>query len=165
MNQSMKLHEYNSWANTTVFEHLKTLPEGLWRQQVTSVFPSVFDTLAHIYIIDKGWLSILQKEYASDDYAIIKSRVEDLNSLIADDSIDELAARYKTLSDGLRSFIETSDRNTEAIFASVRMSYADVIQHVVNHGTYHRGNISAMLHQLGHKGVPTDYGLYLYYHP
>ncbi|MEC5258611.1 DinB family protein [Bacillus amyloliquefaciens] len=27
----------------------------------------------------------------------------------------------------------------------------------MNHGTYHRGNISAMLHQMGYKGVPTDY--------
>ncbi|MEH7531611.1 DinB family protein, partial [Priestia megaterium] len=31
-----------------------------------------------------------------------------------------------------------------------------------NHGTYHRGNITAMLRQLGHPGVMTDYVLYLY---
>ncbi|QGH35649.1 hypothetical protein GI584_17035 [Gracilibacillus salitolerans] len=33
----------------------------------------------------------------------------------------------------------------------------DLVHHVVNHGTYHRGNISAMLHQQGERGVPTDY--------
>ncbi|MEK3724277.1 DinB family protein [Paenibacillus sp. FSL H8-0034] len=38
----------------------------------------------------------------------------------------------------------------------------ELVQHVVNHGTYHRGNITAMLRQLGHKGVPTDYIFYLY---
>ncbi|WP_313897918.1 DinB family protein [Brevibacillus sp. FSL L8-0520] len=36
------------------------------------------------------------------------------------------------------------------------------MQHVVNHGTYHRGNIAAMLRQQGYAGVPTDYVFYLY---
>jgi uncharacterized damage-inducible protein DinB len=34
------------------------------------------------------------------------------------------------------------------------------MQHGVLHGPYHRGNITAMLHQLGHCGIPTDYGVY-----
>ena len=37
-----------------------------------------------------------------------------------------------------------------------------MILHVVNHGTYHRGNITAMLRQMGYASVPTDYGIYLY---
>lgn len=37
-----------------------------------------------------------------------------------------------------------------------------MIKHIVNHGTYHRGNITAMLHQQGESGVPTDYVFYLY---
>jgi uncharacterized damage-inducible protein DinB len=36
------------------------------------------------------------------------------------------------------------------------------MQHVVNHGTYHRGNITAMLRQLGSKGISTDFIFYLY---
>jgi uncharacterized damage-inducible protein DinB len=31
-----------------------------------------------------------------------------------------------------------------------------MIQHVVNHGTYHRGQVTTMLRQLGAKGVGTD---------
>lgn len=37
-----------------------------------------------------------------------------------------------------------------------------MVLHVVNHGTYHRGNISAMLHQLGDSSVMTDYAFYWY---
>ena len=45
---------------------------------------------------------------------------------------------------------------------TLESTYADIILHVVNHGTYHRGNVTAMLRQLGHPGVPTDYVYYLY---
>lgn len=37
-----------------------------------------------------------------------------------------------------------------------------VINHVVNHVNYHRGEVTAMLHQLDYKRVPTDYAAYLY---
>nr|WP_305586406.1 DinB family protein [Fictibacillus sp. WQ 8-8] len=37
-----------------------------------------------------------------------------------------------------------------------------MVLHVVNHGTYHRGNISAMLHQLGDSSVMNDYAFYWY---
>ena len=44
----------------------------------------------------------------------------------------------------------------------MKTAAADMILHVVNHGTYHRGNITAMLRQMGYASVPTDYGIYLY---
>lgn len=40
--------------------------------------------------------------------------------------------------------------------------FSDILQHVVNHGTYHRGNITAMLRQLGYSGIPTDFVFYLF---
>lgn len=39
--------------------------------------------------------------------------------------------------------------------------FQDIIQHVMNHGTYHRGNVSAILHQLGQKSVSTDFIYFL----
>ena len=36
-------------------------------------------------------------------------------------------------------------------------SISEILQQVVNHGTYHRGNITTMLRHLGHKGLITDY--------
>lgn len=41
-------------------------------------------------------------------------------------------------------------------------SAAELVPHVVNHGTYHRGNITAMLRQMGYASTSTDYGLYLF---
>ena len=47
-------------------------------------------------------------------------------------------------------------------FGRTEFVLADLIHHVVNHGTYHRGNISAMLHQQGERGIPTDYVYFLF---
>ncbi|PYQ50925.1 MAG: damage-inducible protein DinB, partial [Acidobacteria bacterium] len=39
-------------------------------------------------------------------------------------------------------------------------SLGQMMQHLMNHSTYHRGQIVTMLRQLGAKGVSTDYLLY-----
>lgn len=162
-NQSLSIYNYNTWANTTILNHLKRLPNGTCNQIIKSIFPSVFDTLMHIYIVDRGWYSVLTKEYASDDYETIKKSVEKLIAQTKDNSLEEFEQKQNQLSEKFRDFIENNDMEIKDIFSSVPMKYVDIIQHIVNHGTYHRGNITAMLHQLGHLGMGTDYSLYLYH--
>jgi hypothetical protein len=53
----------------------------------------------------------------------------------------------------------------EAPFAGrLETPLSELVQHVVNHGTYHRGNITTMLRQLDHASVLTDYAFYLLLH-
>lgn len=163
MNNSLQLLNYNNWANTVITNHILQLPANVSRLQLKSVFPSVFDVLMHIYVIDRGWYALLKQEYAADDYQTIKHRVEELVNEIKDNSVDEIAQKQNDLSAMFAAFIAEADTAAVNLFSGVKMTNADVIQHLVNHGTYHRGNISAMLHQLGYRGVPTDYGLYLYH--
>nr|WP_255679561.1 DinB family protein [Brevibacillus humidisoli] len=47
-------------------------------------------------------------------------------------------------------------------FGELMTSYSEVVQHVVNHGTYHCGNLTAMLRQMGYAGVPTDCEFFLF---
>lgn len=42
-----------------------------------------------------------------------------------------------------------------------QLSLAHLIQHLVNHSTYHRGQVAVMLRQLGAKPLPTDFHLFL----
>ncbi|WP_205513587.1 DinB family protein [Longitalea arenae] len=162
-NHSLFMYEYHTWANKTLISHLQDLPDGSCRAPIKSVFPSIFEALMHVYIIDKGWLSLLMEEYQPDDYNAIQASVNDLIASTKNNSLQELEEKQQVLAEATVRFIMKNDMADSRDFAGVRMSYADVIQHIVNHGTYHRGNITAMLHQLGHKGVPTDYGLYLYH--
>lgn len=162
-NHSLSLYTYNTWANTSLLNHLKQLPRGTCNTIIQSVFPSIFDTLMHTYIIDCGWYSVLTKEYRSDDYEAIKTSVNRLIASTKDNELEEFEEKQLLLASSFGDFISNNEMTHLEVFSGVQMSYTDVITHIVNHGTYHRGNISAMLHQLGHKGVSTDYGAYLYY--
>jgi uncharacterized damage-inducible protein DinB len=44
-NYSRIIFDYNAWASSIVLNHIKTLPEGVFRQKVKSVFSSIFETL------------------------------------------------------------------------------------------------------------------------
>lgn len=51
-------------------------------------------------------------------------------------------------------------------FAGIRQTrLSEIVLQVVNHGTYHRGNISNMLRQLGHASTMNDYSLFWYQVP
>jgi uncharacterized damage-inducible protein DinB len=73
----------------------------------------------------------------------------------------ELSERYKSFlsqkeSIGKSLVIENPSRDI------MKTSVSELVPHVVNHWTYHRGNIIAMLRQMGYASVSTDYSLYLY---
>jgi|GEM_PF-512192 len=136
-------------------------PQDIARRELQSVFPSVFDTLVHIYRIDTVWFLAMQQRI---DEIIPASRriLEETRGM----DLRRLEEHFRVLSDQYKSFL--SDIDAEAVsayphpqFGTLYARYIDIVRHVVNHGTYHRGNIAAMLRQLGHPGVPTDYVFYL----
>lgn len=161
-NHTLSMYAYHTWANTILFDHLKQLPAGTCNKQIKSVFPSVFEVLMHIYIVDCGWLSLVLKEYHSDDYETIIRTINRLKEETKDNSLDELAHKQQLLALKVNTFIRNNDMSHSEMFSGAPMTYEQVINHIVNHGTYHRGNVTAMLHQLDYKGVPTDYAAYLY---
>ncbi|SIN74923.1 DinB family protein [Chitinophaga niabensis] len=155
---SAKLCRYNNWANGRMFMHLKGLPDGLIFQPVQSVFPSVFDTLVHMYIVDTGWFEVL----ATPDYQPSKERIDKLVEATKGCSLEEIEALLAGVQAKYLAFVETQDMNSTVFYWGMDFRYGDIVQNVVNHGTYHRGNITAMLRQLGHTGIQQDYSLYLY---
>ncbi|SFL37203.1 Uncharacterized damage-inducible protein DinB (forms a four-helix bundle) [Gracilibacillus orientalis] len=162
-NQMIKMYDYHVWANNQVFQHLKQLPDGFFNGTVKSVFSSISEVLIHLYAADIIWLETM-KESSFDD--TIK-KVEHRKSKAAGTSIDNLEALYEELSTEYYNFL-SNQSNPEYIisaehpqFGLCEFTLVDLVHHVVNHGTYHRGNISAMLHQQGERGVPTDYAFFI----
>lgn len=164
MNNPSQLHLFNVWANQKVFEHLKTLPLEIYHKEVQSVFPSVSAVLIHMYQVDYVWLKAIKGEDFYDIVATLGQLTEELQAA----SLDEMEIKFKELSRQYDSFIRGQKDITSQTtinhphFGTLQSNYADLIQHVVNHGTYHRGHISAILHQQGHKGASIDYIFYLY---
>ncbi|MFM1654158.1 DinB family protein [Brevibacillus sp. B_LB10_24] len=160
---ALELYDYHLWANQKVFQHLKELPQEVLHQEIQSVFPTLFAALVHIYRVENVWLLGMSSASYEEIVAVNNRITEETEGK----SLEEIEQLFAGIADRYQSFF--ADKDLDAVkayphpqFGTLMASYADIIQHLVNHGTYHRGNITAMLRQLGYAGVPTDYVFYLY---
>lgn len=154
----IKLLRYHMWAQATLCAHLRSLPEALYTQVSPSSFPSVHETFVHMYVVDRGWFALLS------DPAYQPSR-ETYLAFLAETAGKDLAgmeALSGQLHQRLLAFMEANSPEKELQYGGSLFTYGDVIQHIVNHGTYHRGNIATILRQLGQAGVATDYSKFVY---
>ncbi|PGS25277.1 damage-inducible protein DinB [Bacillus cereus] len=162
----LKQVDYHAWANIRLFNRIKELPsyESIFNEQIQSVFPSIKDTFAHIYITDQVWLHILHGKSMNE---AIQDR-ESLRTEIENKSLHELEEMLENMTKQYIDFLITIE-DVNAVFVienpyvgKLETSILELVQHVVNHGTYHRGNITAMIRQLGHSSTMMDFVLYLH---
>lgn len=155
---------YHAWSNHRVFDHLNSLPGDLYTREVESVFPTLQDVLVHLYQVDTMWLSVMSGDSFKKTMALIKQHEEKSKGR----PLDELRNLFGEAEQSYASFFDQLDDPDAGIsinhprYGSLQTTVAELVGHVVNHGTYHRGNITAMLRQMGHSGVPTDYVFYLF---
>lgn len=162
--QTLKNYEYHVWANKRVFARLEELPEEVLLQEMSNVFPTIHAGLMHIYRVDTIWLSGMK----GNSYEQIKELLFNVEEKTKGKSLKQLEAVFSELAEAYKTFLN-SDTDWQAMkdfphpsYGVLHASIEELIQHVVNHGTYHRGNITSMLRQLGHAGVSSDYVFYLY---
>ncbi|QSO54779.1 DinB family protein [Alicyclobacillus curvatus] len=163
MSEALKMYHYHVWANTRVFDHLAQLPADVLRAPLQSVFPTIADALAHMYIVDNLWLTAMSGQ-AADIYRLLPTWEEE----VKDATVDTFQSRFSEVAGRYEMFL-AHQKDLQSIseyphprHGTLRASYSDIVHHIANHGTYHRGNITAMLRQLGHAGPSTDYVFYLY---
>jgi uncharacterized damage-inducible protein DinB len=125
--------------------------------------PSIAHALSHIYAVDKMWYLVLNGTGMPE---ALQATIP-LNGTILT-SVDEYADIFAGLTEQYREWLsrhadleQTIQLNNPYIGAR-QTSLAEIMLHLVNHGTYHRGNITTMLRQLGHASTMTDLILYLY---
>jgi uncharacterized damage-inducible protein DinB len=147
------LVQFNAWANGKVLAVVETLSAEQFTQGLGSSFSSVRDTLTHIMGVEWVWLERLQGRSP----AAIPAAKE-----FAD--IASLRVRWTQIEKSFREYMqEVKQAELDEVLEYKTLSFGmgknarwQMIQHVVNHGTYHRGQVVAMLRQLGAKGVGTD---------
>ena len=156
---TIRLHAYHAWANDRLLAHLATLPPETSRTEVRSVFPTIDAVLAHVYVIDRGWLAMMGGTPFPEAAAASLPLIEETRGM----RLPELTGRMTAQAAEFRALLAACpDVNASHAIGALAMTIAEMMQHVVIHGSYHRGNITAMLHQLEYRGVPTDFGFYLY---
>lgn len=158
-----KLYEYQVWANSQLFNHLEQLPEEAFHAEVTSVFPSVSQTFGHMYIFEQLYLAVLSEipnEQIFPQIAVWTAEVQGK-------SVSEMRRLFAGVAEQFRDLLRRTPDPDKAMmiehpkYGRLNTHFSEILRHVVNHGTYHRGNVAAMLRQQGHAGVPTDYMFYL----
>jgi uncharacterized damage-inducible protein DinB len=147
------LYDYNAWASHRSLEAASNLATEKFVQPMGSSFGSVRDTLAHIYGAEWIWLERFQGRSPSSlpdptqfaDAATLRERWKEhearLLSFVGGLTQSDLdrVMEYKTLKFGIYS---------NPLWQSML--------HLVNHGSYHRGQVTTLLRQLGAQPILTD---------
>ena len=160
---SYLLYDYHIWANNRIFTRLEQLPEEVFHAEVTSVFPSVAQTFRHLYVFERLYRSVLAEVPNVEIFPKIPGWTEEAKAT----TVDGIRQLFVSASEQIRELLERTPDPDKAMtivhptYGSLDTRFSDILQHVVNHGTYHRGNVTAMLRQQGYSGIPTDYIFYL----
>jgi len=163
LQQPYQLYEFHVWANERLFAHLEQLPEEAFRGEVTSVFPSVSQTLGHMYLFERLYLDVLSEVPNENIFPKIPGWTEEAQGK----SVDEMRRLFADAAERFRDLLRRTPDPDKAMtiehprYGRLDTCFSDILRHVVNHGTYHRGNVTAMLRQQGYAGVPTDYLFFL----
>ncbi len=137
---------YSVWANERLAETLRPLDERILNTEVKSSFPSIAKTLLHMWDAEVVWLKRMQgtslSTWPSQKFGGSKEDI--LNGVVSS-------------SQELRLFVDSKAPD----FVHGKISYKnlkgdpfedvveDLLYHIVNHGTYHRGQITTLLREFG----------------
>lgn len=146
-----RLAQYNLWANEELFAWLAQANTAQLDSQLISSFSSLRSTLIHIYGAELGWLSLLQRgEWAGLNDA------EGMSFKVLSQQFREVSQALATYAGGL-SAAALSEKRAFGRSGS-QASRADILLHVLNHSTYHRGQLISLGRQAGLESPPrTDY--------
>jgi len=152
-NEMIVLYEFNAWANRRMLGAVAAVKLEEFLRPLGSSFSSLRDTTAHIYGAEWVWLERFHgrspaslpdgeefQDVASlrEKWAELEARLHEFVGSLTQDDLNRVL-EYKTLKFGVYS---------NPLWQSM--------QHVVNHGTYHRGQVTTLLRQLGAQPVLTD---------
>ena len=159
------LYEYDRWANHRVLHAASTLSAEEFTRDLGGSFRSVRDTLVHIVGAARAWLTYWNEPSPTSAF------LEDLwtrpNPLFDPNAFLHLAALRLKWVEVEREQVEFVDRVTNESLRRMlpvretQISLAHLMQHVTNHSTYHRGQVSLMMRQLAAEPLATDFALFL----
>ena len=153
------LMRYRAWANSKLYSALGELPEIELTNPRHIVFGNLLRTLNHVHTIDLVWQAHLQGAPHGFTTRTPDVVMSFLRLCAAKAALDAWYIRYaEEMSDGVGeevvdfTFIGGGEGS---------MTRTDILLHVVNHTTYHRGHIAAMMYQIPARPPTTDLTVFL----
>lgn len=153
------LMRYSAWANSRMFDALAALPAGQATATRVTGFGNMVNTLNHAHVVDLIWRGHLEGKAHG-----FSKRITDTEPALADLSRAqaETDGWYIRYADQLSG--EGHDEVVEFKFVDGgqgALTRGDMLLHIVNHKTYHRGYVADMLYQAGVRPPVMDLPVFL----
>jgi uncharacterized damage-inducible protein DinB len=153
-----ELYAFNYWARDRQLETCSQLTSEQFQRPMGNSFSSVRDSLAHLLFAEWIWLERWRGKSPTrqDAEAVAAAKFP---------TVDSVREAWTPVENGVRDFLRTcpeeklSQPLTYTNFQGKVWTYllGRSLFHVVNHQTYHRGQVATLLRQLGATPLPIDY--------
>jgi uncharacterized damage-inducible protein DinB len=159
------LFEYDRWANGCVLRAASALSAEQFTRDLGGSFRSVRDTLVHIISGEWGWLRIWKEPALTS--AFVTELWDRIGVTFDPNAYCDIAAVRVKWAEVEREQVEfvngVTDESLRRMLPirATHLSLAHLMQHMANHSTYHRGQVSLMMRQLGAEPVATDFARFL----
>jgi uncharacterized damage-inducible protein DinB len=139
--------QFNVWANQKIVDMLANVDESALEKEVISSFPTIKITLLHIWDAQLLWLTRMKggltpiwpsTEFKGGKKELLEGLVQS-----AKDLADYIATRDQ-------AFLDSSLTYKNMKLIEYTNGVEEILFHVVNHGTFHRGQFFTMMRELGY---------------
>ena len=149
---------FNVWATQKITDAILQLPEEKINAEIISSFPSMYKTVLHLLDAESIWWQRLKlQEHIERPSETFTGSFEELQKKLLHQSI--LFSEWVS---------NANEPQLQHVFAFVRekeqykMQVCNMLLHLFNHNSYHRGQLVTMLRQSGVTKIPgTDFNAYL----
>ena len=140
--------EYAAWANRRILNAAGPLTAEELTYDFKSSERSILGTLVHIYRADRIWLARMNGELV--DF-----------SSPGDEALSSLLEHWPSLGERWLKWAQHADENAELAYQDLRgnrwtQPVWQIVHHVVNHATHHRGQAIGFIRTLGHTPPNVD---------
>lgn len=159
MHLGQRLTRYKAWANKRVLTYLLQIPEEVATVPRPTCFGSILHTLQHNYIVD----DIFKAHLLGRSHGYSARRSENAPSLpVFRENVQAMDNWWIQMADQC----DDKTLNQPITFkfldgSNGEMSRIEMVMHVVNHTSYHRGFVDEILGQLGMNSPACDFPIYL----
>ena len=149
------LARYNLWATRRLFEHVDALPVADYRRDVGLFFKSIHGTLNHLLVAEHALWRRRFAEGVSPRLAL-DAELESDRARLRERLLEGAACWQPLIESWPEARYEGMLEYTSTQGVAMRLPFAATLAHVFNHGTHHRGQITAAITALGRASPELD---------
>jgi uncharacterized damage-inducible protein DinB len=147
-------YRHKIWAHDLYCQEIATLTPERFVQDTWSSFPSIRDTLVHVFSADGRWLDRFRGQP-------VRARLDPAEYPY----LEDIRTRWREIEGAQLALVEQLNPGLDSTMTlpaedgepARTVPAWQPLYHVAHHAGYHRGQLATMLRQLGHRPPTTDF--------